>query len=486
MPRCLILGSTSERLLKLVERAGLDATVGQSLADAAAALDRDRFDLALADVELPDGTGLELVPLLANAGEPRAELVLVTPLASLEAAVDAFRGGAADVLSIPADVGRLRTLLARIGRATSRDEADRGASRAADGASAQADARARAGMPSGSRCGAMIGASPAMQAVYDQLAKVAPTEATVLITGETGTGKEVVAAALHALGARAGGPFCSLNCGAISPNLVESELFGHERGSFTGALRRHEGVFERARGGTLFLDEITEMSPELQVKLLRALESREILRIGAERSTAVDVRVVAATNRDPHAAVAEGRLREDLLYRLLVFPIALPPLRERGEDVQILAEHFLARLNAAAGARKSLSPAAVERLRSHDWPGNVRELENTIERAFILSDDEIGPDDLALRAATAGASAGASPSALPPTSPDGSLGIRVGMPIHEAQRRLTLATLAHFGEKKKTAEVLGISLKTLYTWLKTYAASAAATAPEGGARVRDA
>ena len=317
MPSSLIIGQASETLLKLVEKDGFDSTVGSSLADACVSMATRAFDLVIADLELPDGSGLELLPLLAD--RPRSDLVLVTKQGSLESAVEAFRGGAVDYLTLPVDVARLRTLLARTRCA---------AERSGD----------VAGLPCGplhdlDRLGSMIGASPVMQALYDQIQKVAPTDATVLITGETGTGKEVVAAALHELSARADGPFCPLNCGAISPNLIESELFGHERGSFTGALRRHEGVFERARGGTLFLDEITEMPLELQVKLLRALESREVQRIGGDRATNIDVRVIAATNRDPRVAVSEGKLREDLLYRLLVFPIQLPPLRERGDDI---------------------------------------------------------------------------------------------------------------------------------------------------------
>jgi DNA-binding NtrC family response regulator len=267
-----------------------------------------------------------------------------------------------------------------------------------------------------------------------------------------------VASTVHELSGRTSKPFCALNCGAITPSLIESELFGHERGSFTGALRRHEGVFERANGGTLFLDEITEMPIDSQVKLLRALESREVQRIGGDRPLPVDARVIAATNRDPHAAVAEGKLRQDLLYRLLVFPIQLPPLRERGDDILILANHFLAKHNREKGARKRLTKSAAERLMLHAWPGNVRELEHAIERAFIVAEDEIGPESLPFPAA-APVAADAKGDALP---------IHVGMTMAEAERVLTLATLDRCGEKKKTAELLGISLKTLYNRLREY------------------
>ncbi len=434
-----------EALQKLVEAEGFAVTSGTSLAEARAALQSTSFDLLVIDLRLPDGTGLELLPLLEE--RPTSDLVLVTGQASVETAVEAFRGGAVDYLTKPIDTARLRGLLARSRRA--------------------AQLRGQVSSLRGQlrelgRFGALIGRSPAMQEVYDQIQKVAPTDATVLITGETGTGKELVAATIHELGARATKTFCPLNCGAVASTLIESELFGHERGSFTGALRRHEGVFERAHGGTLFLDEITEMPADLQVKLLRALESREIQRIGGEERLPVDVRVIAATNRDPHEAVAAGKLRQDLLYRLLVFPIRLPPLRERGDDILVLADHFLAKRNRDAGARKQLTRPGAERLLLHDWPGNVRELEHAIERAFIVAEEKIGPECFPFVGAPASAKA----------SGEG-LGIRVGTSSAEAERILTLATLDHFGEKKRTAEVLGISLKTLYNRLKGYGSQGA-------------
>ena len=308
------------------------------------------------------------------------------------------------------------------------------------------------------RFGRLIGTSTAIQSVYDQVLKVARTEATVLVMGETGTGKELVAETLHELSVRAEGPFVPMNCGAISPNLIESELFGHEKGSFTGATERRIGCFERADGGTLFLDEVIEMPIELQVKLLRALESGEVQRIGGHSPVKVDVRVVAATNRDPNGAVSEGLLREDLLYRLLVFPIHLPPLRSRGEDLDLIADHFLAQHNRRAGTHKELTRAARERLRTHSWPGNVRELRNVIERAFIMADT-----DRRRRVPLARGRRARSRATARRTS-----GIRVGMSNDEVERILTLATLDHYGEKKHTAEVLGISLKTLYNRLKAY------------------
>ena len=244
------------------------------------------------------------------------------------------------------------------------------------------------------RFGPLIGASMAMGVIYDMIARVAPTDATVCIVGESGTGKEVVAQAVHELSRRRKGPFVPVNCGAVSPTLIESTLFGHEKGSFTGAERMHRGVFEQASGGTLFLDEVSEMPAELQVKLLRVLETGTVMRIGGEVPIAMDVRVIAATNRVPEQAIQEGKLREDLWYRLNVFPIGLPPLRERAGDIEVLAEHFLAELNAGRGRTSAGVSAARAALLRYGWPGNVRELKNLVHRAYILGETEIGAECL--------------------------------------------------------------------------------------------
>jgi transcriptional regulator with PAS, ATPase and Fis domain len=278
----------------------------------------------------------------------------------------------------------------------------------------------------------------------------------VLIVGETGTGKDLVAETVHQLSRRGKKPFLPINCGAVAPSLIESELFGHERGSFTGADRMRKGIFERADGGTLFLDEITEMPLELQVKLLRVLETGTVQRIGGEVLHKVDVRLIAATNRNPKKAVTENKLREDLLYRLLVFPIELPPLRERGDDLELLAHHFLGELNRQSDAHKRITDAALDRLRMHNWPGNVRELKHVVERAFIMAADVIDPECLPTDGGI-------------PTATESDLGIEVGMSISDAERRLVLATLERTsGDKKRAAEVLGISLKTLYNRLNAY------------------
>ena len=300
----------------------------------------------------------------------------------------------------------------------------------------------------------IVGSDAGLKSVMERIDQVAPTDAPVLILGETGSGKEVLARAIHSRSKRADGPVVRVNCGALPPGLIDSELFGHERGSFTGADRMHRGYYERANRGTLFLDEITEMPAELQVKLLRVLETGKVTRIGGNESFSADVRVIAATNRKPEEAVAKGKLRDDLLYRLNVFPIALPPLRDRREDVDLLAEHFLALLNKEHDTSKEFTRPALNRLRSHHWPGNVRELRNLVHRAFILAEDHIGLDCLPLGVQESAGS---------------SLALKVGTSLGEAERRLILATLEECeGDKKKAAEVLGISLKTLYNRLNEY------------------
>ncbi|HVK99056.1 MAG TPA: sigma-54 dependent transcriptional regulator, partial [Dongiaceae bacterium] len=288
---------------------------------------------------------------------------------------------------------------------------------------------------------------------------------TVLITGESGTGKELVAQTLHSLSNRHHAPFLAVNCGAISPQLIESEMFGHEKGSFTGATREHKGYFERANGGTLFLDEVTEMPVELQVKLLRVLETGYFMRVGSEREIESDVRVIAATNRVPDEAVAAGKLREDLLYRLQVFPLQLPPLHARGEDIDQLAQHFLAELNEREHVKRQVTPEALARLRSYNWPGNVRELKNVVHRAFIMANDVIDVD--CLPPEFGGVSQPKGPSFM----------VRVGSSIADVERRLILATLEQYdGNKETAAEVLGISLKTLYNRLHDYKAEEEASA----------
>ena len=308
--------------------------------------------------------------------------------------------------------------------------------------------------------GCLLGTSPAMQEVFRLIDRVAPTEANVLLTGESGSGKELAAQSIHARSSRRDGPFVAINCGAVPAGLIEAELFGHEKGSFTGAIRAHAGVFERASGGTLLLDEVTEMPLDMQTRLLRVLETRRFYRVGASSEFTADVRVIAATNRCPLQAVESAQLREDLLYRLAVFPISLPPLRNRGDDVELLAEHFLAELNERARTLKRLSALARMMLKQHSWPGNVRELKNCIERAFILGDDMLELSPLIQSAAAKGPDSGDTRDRLD---------IRVGSRIDAMERSLIEATLDYFhGNKRRAADALGCSLKTLYNKLAMY------------------
>ncbi len=432
-------------LSALVRRRGYATREASSLTRARDELVASPPDVVLLDLRLPDGGGLELMEdeeLVAQS-----EVVVITGHADKDTAIAALRVGALDYLPKPIDQARLETILANVART-------RGLKR--EVADLRAELR-RVG-----RFGAMVGRSKVVQQVYDLITRVAPTESTVFVTGESGTGKELVAATVHALSKRRDEAFLALNCGAISANLIESELFGHEKGSFTGADRRRRGYFEEAHGGTLFLDEITEMPIELQVKLLRVLETGTITRVGATEATEVDVRVVTASNRDPLKAVEEGTLREDLLYRLNVFPVHLPPLRERGDDIDLLAQHFLDAINEREGTAKRLSDLALRRLHELSWPGNVRQLKNVVERAAILSDGIIAPESLP------------EPDPAQMVAVSGSLlQVRVGTSIEEIERRLILATLEELeGDKKRAAEVLGISLKTLYNRLNVYDARA--------------
>src|SRR5687767_4748360 len=450
MLRALIVDddkSSLRALTQLVKNEGFVTVGAANLQEARGRLQVEPPDLILIDLMLPDGSGLDLVEDLGE-GADKTSVVVITGHASVETAVEALRRGASDYLTKPVDMARLKAVLVNVARTHELKVKI---------------TELRGQLRELGRFGDMVGGSPPMQHVYDLIGKVAPTNATVLVAGESGTGKELASQTLRQLSRRAAKPFLAVNCGAISPNLIESELFGHERGSFTGADRQHRGYFERADGGTLLLDEISEMPPELQVKLLRVLETSGVPRVGGDKLVRVDVRVIAATNRDLEQAVAEGKLRQDLLYRLKVFPIPLPPLRERGNDVLALAEFFLEELNREEGAKKRFTDEAYTAITSHRWPGNVREPKNVIHRAFILAEDEIGPEVLPSEIAQARDRAAAAAAG------DG-LRLRPGTPLADMERRLIELSLDHFGgDKRKTAESLGISLKTLYNRLNEYA-----------------
>jgi two-component system, NtrC family, response regulator HydG len=427
-------------LAELIEGQGFTTNTACNLRDARTQVSNRIPDVALVDLYLPDGSGIDLLKDLELG--TTTEVVLMTGHADVESAVQALRLGASDYLTKPLDIGRLKSILANVASVQQPP--------------APAVAAPQEEVQQADRLGLLLGASGPMQAVYEMLNRVAPTDASVFLIGESGTGKDLAAQTLHMLSQRAKAPFMPLNCGAISPTLIESELFGHERGSFTGAARRHKGYFERAHMGTLFLDEISEMPIELQVKLLRVLETGTLNRIGGDQPVEVDVRVIAATNRDPQKAVNDGKLREDLLYRLQVFPIHMPPLRERGDDIQLLADYFLGQLNERQATDKRFTEESMERLRTHSWPGNVRELKNVVHRAFIMADQEITPRALPREV---GGDAGFQRSMC----------FQVGTSIEDVERRLIMATLdAYGGNKRKTADVLGVSLKTLYNRLNSY------------------
>jgi DNA-binding NtrC family response regulator len=442
MPHVLIVDddlNTREALAGIAEGEGFTHSVAGSIREAQNQMAGRRPDVVLVDIKLPDGNGMNLF----NDIESRSatEIVLITGHASIETAVEALRLGATDYLTKPINLRRLQAILSRVPRPADL-KTEIGALRS--------ELR-RLG-----HFGQMLGAAPVMQKLYNHIARVAPTEATVLLLGESGTGKELAAQTIHELSLRQRQPFLPVNCGAISPQLIESEIFGHEKGSFTGADRQHKGYFERANGGTLLLDEITEMPLELQVKLLRVLETGSFMRIGSNQELETDVRVIAASNRDPEDAIVDGKLRLDLYHRLNVFPLRIPPLRERGNDIGLLAQYFLDDLNAAHGTAKVLSPDAVASLGAYHWPGNVRELKNYLQRAFILSDETIGALELAPPAATHAAIGLA-------------LSIPIGTSLADADRKLIFATLDLCGGvKKRAADMLGISLKTLYNRLEEY------------------
>jgi len=447
MLNALIIDDDEDFLTGLDEIAtqeGFAVRTAGSLKEAREHIARSAVDIVLVDLSLPDGAGTVLLEELKDT--PGTDVIIISGVATVDSAIEALRQGALDYLTKPLDTRRLRAVLANTARIrTLRDEVS----------------ALRGELRKFGRFGRMVGSSPKMQKVYDLIARVAPTNAAVFVTGESGTGKELVAQAIVELGPRRHKPFIPLDCGAIQPTLIESELFGHERGSFTGASQLRRGLFERASGGTVFLDEITEMPVELQVKLLRVLELGSLTRVGGETQIPVDVRLIAASNRRPEEAIQAKKLREDLFYRINVFPIPLPALRERDEDALMLADAFLAQMNTTDDTKKELSAGARQRIRAYPWPGNVRELRNELHRAFIMADGTIDLDDLATR-----------PPRATEAQPGPTQRFDVAGTLGEAERQHILATLESCaGDKRKAAEILGISLKTLYNRLHLYQAN---------------
>lgn len=446
--------SSRIEVLEMVERRGLTARWAKSLAEAQADMKRKQPDLVIVNATMPRGSAIDLLPYLPTKQCPRVVVLDEDPL--IGQVIEKTRSQLVRWLPKPVDPHLLRPILNEVLRAGRRLFPGR--------------RRVRPLL-----FDLMLGNSQAMQDVFDMIQKVAPTDATVMISGETGTGKEVVARSIHERSQRKDKKFVAINCGAIPENLVESELFGHVKGAFTGADKTRRGVFERANGGTLFLDEITEMSPDMQVRLLRVLETGVITRVGSEKEQKVDVRVVAATNRDTAVAVDADDFREDLMYRLAVFPIKLPPVRQRGHDVVLLAEHFLTELNRKQGTSKQLGSEAEQRLKTYHWPGNVRQLRNIMHRSFIMESDEIELECLTgmihdQQPLVGNEHADADASNEPRrANGEADIELNVGTSISEAEHKLVISTLEHYaGDKKKAAEVLGISLKTLYNRLNEY------------------
>ena len=443
-----------EALVELVKDLGYEVTAAPSVADAAAALSSFAPDVCITDLGLPDGDGLDVVRAAKAAARDCAVLVL-TGKGSVRSAVEAMKAGAHDYLLKPLRTAHLKTTLAQL---SEQHEAARGVLSAAP-----PDPAAAGGLAG------MVGRSAPMLEVFRLLTRVARSNAPVLITGESGTGKEVAAETVHLLSRRAAQPFVALNCGAISPMLVESELFGHERGAFTGAERRRAGTFEMAHGGTLFLDEVSEMPLEVQVKFLRVLETRTFRRVGGTEELDMNVRLVTSSNRDLADAVRRDAFRSDLFYRLNVFPLRLPPLRDRKEDVPLLAAHFLSQIEEKEQhGFSSFEPRALEAFSGYGWPGNVRELKNAVHRAYVLSD----PPAIQAEAAEAVLTDSGAAELHSIAGGDGAwpaVPIRVGETLQAVEKKLLTATLlAVSGDKRIAAELLGVSLKTIYNKLKEY------------------
>ncbi len=428
-------------------RLGHEVTVCPDGASAIRALEKGPYDAALLDLKMPGLTGIEVLGKIKQLN-PETQVIILTGHATVDTAVQALRLGAFDYLTKPCKWAELEVILARI--AERRDMANKTVA-------LETRLKAAEGTPT------LVGDTPVMQAVKRLIDTVAPTDASVMILGETGTGKELIARNLHDRSKRAGSAFIPVNCGALPENLVESELFGHRKGAFTGADNHRKGLFEVANGGTLFLDEVGELNKSVQVKLLRFLESGEIRRVGENDPFRVDVRILCATNRDLREMITADLFREDLFFRMNTFEIHLPALRDRKGDIPLLAAHMLRRYSKKSGGESTLTPEAIESLQGHDWPGNIRELANAIERATILAGGgPIRPEHLptqpAIRRNPATISAN-SPAVAGPhfQIPEGTPTLR------DIEMKFIQVILEkHNGNKPGAAKELGISLKTLY------------------------
>ena len=440
--------------LRRLLRDKYEVVLAESAAAALEALDRGPVDVMLSDVRMPGGDGLSLLRQV-RAKHPATACVLLTAFGSVETAVEAIKLGAQDFIMKPiTDIDKLELVLERARRACALEHENRELHRRLDD---------RFGLEG------IVGSSPAMERLFDVIRQAAPTQATVLIEGASGTGKELVAQAIHHLSPRSSGPFVAVQCGALPATLLESELFGHEKGAFTGAIERRKGRFERADGGTLFLDEISEIDLSVQVKLLRVLETRQFERVGGTETLSTDIRIIAATNRDLKAYVAEGKFREDLYYRLDVVGIRMPTLAERATDIPMLCDHFVKEFAPRNGRRiLGIEPAALAVLQAYPWPGNVRELRNAVEKMVVLSrGDLLTVQDVPANIRDGAESAArTSPEPVPTES------------LAQAEKRKILAALSDAGgNRSRAAEALGISRRTLHRKLAAWGVSGRDPAP---------
>ena len=428
---------------EILRRKGYQVDTSANGKDALVRLDEADFDLILSDIKMPEMDGIELLAA-AKGKYPDIHVIMMTAFGSVDNAVEAMRKGAYDYIQKgSADPTEIELV---VERALKYQDSQR------------ENKRLRSELQDKYSFNNMIGKAHNMEQVFDLIDTVADSRATVLVTGESGTGKELVARALHYNSSRRSAPFIRLNCAALPKDLMESELFGHEKGAFTGAIKQTRGRFEMADGGTLLLDEISEIDPALQAKLLRVLQEREFERIGSTQTIKVDVRIVATTNRDLQKEVEAGNFREDLYYRLNVIEMGLPPLRERKEDIPALVQNFVAKYNEENGKRiTGVADETLDALLAYDWPGNIRELENYTERAVVVARGEaLAPDDYPQRV-TSG----------PQGRDDG--GIHVGMTVHEMERRLIMKTLESCqGNRTEAAGMLGVSTRTLRNKLHEY------------------
>lgn len=457
MKRILIVDddpATSAGMADVLEEWGYEPELAATVKAGWDAVSRLVPDAAVVDLELPDGSGLDLLRRIRE-NYPGVSVLILTGHATVDSAVKALKVGAEDYVTKPVDLARLQVILKSI-----EDKQQM----------KQEILELRRQLQKMGTLGHLVGKSPRMQKLFEEVEMVANTDANVFIVGESGSGKEVVANTIHSLSRRRNKPFVAFNCGAISPTLIESEIFGHEKGAFTNAIKRREGYFELAKGGTVFLDEITEMPIELQVKLLRVLEEGRFRRVGGNDEINIDARIIAASNRDPQKAIGDGRLREDLYYRLNVFPIEVPPLRERVEDIPLFSQFFLQKLNETEEKTvENIEAGFLEALEQYEWPGNVRELRNVINRAFIMArTDTLTVECLPDKFIGAGRQVRKQAITIP-----------VGQSMDEVERAVIEATLGMTGgDRRKAAEVLGIPVKTLNSKTKKYE-SAGGSSQEG-------